>query len=667
MDWVIFIKKTFFFVVFFSLIFSVFPIGLSGVVVADSNDVILVSKNLDLSLYGFENLSSYPRYTGGVTTRFDMPFLVSKTFAKTIKRSDLNQYISKHNGILPEYSIDWEIIGNSATHWFVNLFMVCKMRANWSMDIVPSIAGVDFPMFSWANSSFLYNRYVKVDTSQVLVDCGRETVFFYWKDNDLATLTQVDGDDIVFYNLQNTTKLNHYIEYFDRATGNLSCWVNISGLNSTLSGFNLYYGNTSCGSQQASRSEVFDSTEYKAFWTFDDVSDITDQCNRFDATEEVGSTAIYQDASAMTRGYGIEFTGDDGFDVPANVVLVDTDFSTFVVAHSFDVPSNNGKLLHLENNIDFSETFFDGISGDVEVYTGSFYLLDSIPETDEFKFYSTIYDDSSFFRLYKNSILTDSAGANAIGSHATQNGIGSNGNSGNEVDAVIDLIVIYDGIVSVDYMTTWYNMLANRTTFWDISGQLTPGVVNNEPNITNISISNNSFVYAGDYNNFSMSVVDIDADALTVELSLNDGQSITYTNVYNGTYYLNLTYYLMMYRQNDNMYHLWCNVSDGGASNNTRIDFSTYEPFDAYLTEDSSMDVTLVLGESLLMVVVWLFLAGYMIIHQKTIADYVPVAGVFSVLSFTMFSYGALFQGWYFITICLALVVAGLIRSLIKK
>ncbi|MBN2056540.1 DUF2341 domain-containing protein, partial [bacterium] len=79
--------------------------------------------------------------------------------------------------------------------------------------------------------------------------------------NHLFDHTQSDGDDILFTNADGVTKLSHEIEYFNATTGGeaLHAWVRIPSLSaSSATVIFMYYGNSSCASQEAATA-VWDS------------------------------------------------------------------------------------------------------------------------------------------------------------------------------------------------------------------------------------------------------------------------------------------------------------------------------------------------------------------------------------------------------------------------
>jgi YD repeat-containing protein len=83
-------------------------------------------------------------------------------------------------------------------------------------------------------------------------------------DADLAARAQDDGDDLVFTDA-NGVKLDHEIERFNGATGELVAWVRIPTLSSAANTtIYLYYGNPSATNQQ-NRAGVWDAN-YAGVW-----------------------------------------------------------------------------------------------------------------------------------------------------------------------------------------------------------------------------------------------------------------------------------------------------------------------------------------------------------------------------------------------------------------
>jgi len=81
-------------------------------------------------------------------------------------------------------------------------------------------------------------------------------IWIYNKSDDLKDTAhggciQPDGDDIMFYLTDNTTKLDHEIEFYNGTTGELGCWVSMPNIYATTDSYLLmYYGNPSATYQQ---------------------------------------------------------------------------------------------------------------------------------------------------------------------------------------------------------------------------------------------------------------------------------------------------------------------------------------------------------------------------------------------------------------------------------
>jgi|GEM_PF-6070409 len=114
---------------------------------------------------------------------------------------------------------------------------------------------------SWYNADWSYRKAITIDHTKVSgsSDLSNFPILVNLaSDSDLASHAQDDGDDILFTSSDGTTKLSHEIEKFDGTTGELQAWVKIPTLSySTDTVIYMYYGNSSCESQQ-SASSVWD-------------------------------------------------------------------------------------------------------------------------------------------------------------------------------------------------------------------------------------------------------------------------------------------------------------------------------------------------------------------------------------------------------------------------
>ena len=104
----------------------------------------------------------------------------------------------------------------------------------------------------WYSYDWNYRKSITIDHTKVAADeTDYPLLVNLPSDADLAGEAQADGDDIVFIGSDGTTKLDHEIEKYVSATGELVAWVDISSLSSSLDTLvYMYYSNPSCASQQ---------------------------------------------------------------------------------------------------------------------------------------------------------------------------------------------------------------------------------------------------------------------------------------------------------------------------------------------------------------------------------------------------------------------------------
>ena len=103
----------------------------------------------------------------------------------------------------------------------------------------------------WWNLGWGYCKTIVINHSKVNADLANFPVLVSLVSPDFVAHAQHNGNDFVFSDSTNTTKLNHEIEYYNSTTGELDAWVNVPLISSTQDTIlNLYYGNATCGNQQ---------------------------------------------------------------------------------------------------------------------------------------------------------------------------------------------------------------------------------------------------------------------------------------------------------------------------------------------------------------------------------------------------------------------------------
>ncbi len=115
-----------------------------------------------------------------------------------------------------------------------------NQRNPGTFHVVGSVeTGTSFDQGTWA-----FRKPIAVDADLVDADATDFAVLVDVVDADLQTSATVSGADLVFTDADGTTRLDHAIEAWDRATGSLTAWVSVPVLSSTAdTRLFLYYGN----------------------------------------------------------------------------------------------------------------------------------------------------------------------------------------------------------------------------------------------------------------------------------------------------------------------------------------------------------------------------------------------------------------------------------------
>lgn len=105
---------------------------------------------------------------------------------------------------------------------------------------------------AWYDNAWQYRKQLTIDAA--LVDANQvnfSLLVHFPSDAELAAAARADGFDLLFTDDDGTTKLDHDIETFVSATGELAAWVRIPELPATFhKHLYLYYGNASASDQQ---------------------------------------------------------------------------------------------------------------------------------------------------------------------------------------------------------------------------------------------------------------------------------------------------------------------------------------------------------------------------------------------------------------------------------
>jgi len=385
--------------------------------------------------------------------------------------------------------------------WFVN--STDSGSKNWSN------ATFSFMMLTYLNT-WQYRNVLRIDHSMVAGDLVDFPVLIELSYNaDLADYAQVDFDDILFTNTSvswstgtTSERLDHEIESFDKSDGNLTVWVRIPYLSSSVdTGIYMYFGNSTCDSMQ-NPVGVWDSN-YVLVQHLNETGTGT----RYDSTSysNDGSPGGYEGDEAtddgIINGADILDGTDDyincGYDPSLNIqsnLTVETwvkhdTYSRYVLQKRYSTYASYGiDVGYPTENMRFIVWW--GASAE-------FYSLNSNVNTSDGVWHHVVgtYDGSTL-KIYVDGVLKNSmAGGQPI---AVDSGILQIGNAGDpggvfHFDGTVDEVRVSDAVRDDDWVETCYNNQFNPGGFVTLSRSLTNWAYRKEITIDHTMVDDNLF------------------------------------------------------------------------------------------------------------------------------------------------------------------------------
>jgi len=132
----------------------------------------------------------------------------------------------------------------------------------------------------WYDADWKYRKLITIDHTKIPSSLSNFPILVSLAtDADLAAEAQNDGDDLCFISYaDNTTKLNHEIEWFNGASGKLSAWVKIPSVSSIAdTKIWMYYGNSVCTNQENAH-QVWDGN-FGGVWHMQEIHAIDSTSN----------------------------------------------------------------------------------------------------------------------------------------------------------------------------------------------------------------------------------------------------------------------------------------------------------------------------------------------------------------------------------------------------
>lgn len=107
-----------------------------------------------------------------------------------------------------------------------------------------------------AYGDFSYYKEITIDYTKVNGTQTNFPVWFYNTSSDFASNILYNGSDIAFYDSTNSTQYNHEIEIWNKTSGELGVWVNVTSLSGTANTvIYMYYGDADVASNPGHNPE----------------------------------------------------------------------------------------------------------------------------------------------------------------------------------------------------------------------------------------------------------------------------------------------------------------------------------------------------------------------------------------------------------------------------
>jgi len=316
------------------------------------------------------------------------------------------------------------------------------------------------PPSSWWNYQWRYRKTIIIDHERVAEDLINFPILISITDADLALKAQNNGYDIVFTDAHEN-KLDHEIEYFDRAMGKLVAWVSLPTLSSTSDTIiYMYYGNP-MASNQENASGVWDSN----FLAVHHLSETSG--THYDSTANNNDGTPYGNLNQNVTG---QIDGADYFDgVDDHVTLpqVFTSQTQFTMeawiyaetgARYFisQWSSNNGSFIQVGATGTGIEVYINGVpQGGFSISLNTWYHI-------------VLTFDGTACSIYRNGVnLTGKASAPPTWPSQGLY-IGDRSEGSRQFHGVIDEVRLSDIARSAEWIMTCYNNQFNPSTFYTI-------------------------------------------------------------------------------------------------------------------------------------------------------------------------------------------------------
>ncbi len=355
---------------------------------------------------------------------------------------------------------------------------------------------------TWYNASWNFRKPITVNSGQVNGTLTNFPMLYSVTDANLVGNTQAGGNDILFTASDGVTKLNHQIESYNSATGQLLAWVQVPALQSGTVIY-VYYGNALASSQQNPAS-VWDSN-YAGVWHLPNGTTLSANDSTANGHNGTISSPV---AIAGEIGGGASFNGSsDGVSFSPISNLAQTYTAEFWINSSFPHPY----MTILGGSSGFNDIYFDGSKNTIGVDNGTSFSAYSTASVSGLNVASNAWTSLAVTRsgssisVYKNGTLM---GTGTFSTPYNTANFAEMGNAGgvNFYSGKLDEVRVSSSIRSAGWIQTEYNNEISPASFLSVgaaqsssggntTASMTAGVI--RPNTGTIALEDTVVVSTG--------------------------------------------------------------------------------------------------------------------------------------------------------------------------
>jgi hypothetical protein len=379
-------------------------------------------------------------------------------------------------------------------------------------------------------ANWQYRKQIAIDHTKVAADLTDFPVLISLTDADLAAHAQSNGYDIAFID-DNANQLNHEIERYNLTNGELTAWVQVPSLSSTVDTvLYMYYGNPSASNQQ-NKTGVWDSN-YKMVQHLNQISG-----TQYDSTAN-GHDAVPN--GGVGQGVAGKIDGADSFAGDASQYLSVGSISASDWTISFWANSANITTpAAYPIGLGLSHAGI-GMGGDYQMECHYFWMYDGtslvwggpLVQTNEW-YYVAVAKSGTYYTIYVNG--TSQKSGTIANVAITDMNIARRTDSNHlPFTGVIDEVRVSDTPRNSALISTEYNNQLTPSTFYSVGGEefiLTP------PQVSDPYPADGTIHVPTSLSKLSFNLTDLQSDLMNyiVTTSPNIGSG-SGTGVANGKY-----------------------------------------------------------------------------------------------------------------------------------